>query len=389
MLLAALASGWALGVISAGCMPSSKRNGRSRGAAQLIDRDSIYLDRIAEGAAGRLQFKTSRAVICELAYYSQEPNGSPTRDAPVRLPCSSPDKPRQEFSERLENLSLSTLYFVVISAWEPSSDKKQAETVTVREGPENGTSKDPNASADGNIRDIYVGRLDLPLKVAEFHRHTLGKPSSLPELKQALLRQEGCVTGVPTNVIPFREAAPNMGLANLASRDLATGSAVPHKDFPERLTMQFSSINAGMDKWSLLYQANGRDMLVPARPIPAFASVVMSSGQTYSFDSPQLADSSDPFRIDPGQPLRLAWTSSSQLTSASYVTVQIGRPNFPQSIFCTFAAEKKFGTIDSQALGGLPSDKYVISVTLVTNIFAARENWLITAQDWRSGRVEK
>jgi hypothetical protein len=153
--------------------------------------------------------------------------------------------------------------------------------------------------------------------------------------------------------------------------------------------MQFSSINLGMDKWSLLYQANGRDMLVPARPIAAFASVVMSSGQTYNFDTPQLAESSDPFRIDPGQPLRFSWTSSSQLTSSSYVTVQIGRANFPRAIFCTFAAEKKFGAIDPQLLTNLPTDKYVISVALVTNLFLARENWVITAQDWRSGRLEK
>jgi hypothetical protein len=370
-------------------MLGSKKSSRTRGASQLIDRDSIYLDRIAEGAAGRLQFKTSRAAICELAFYSQEPNGTPTKEAPVRLPCSSPDKPRQEFTERLENLSLNTLYFVVISAWDPSTDKRLADTVTVREGPGNGSTKDPNSSPDGNLREIYVGRIDLPLKVAEFHRHSLAKPTSLADLKQTLLRQEGCVIGVPNNLVPFRDAASSIGLSNLASRDLASGSAVPHKDYPERLTMQFGSINQGMDKWSLLYQANGRDMLVPARPIAAFASVVMSSGQTYNFENPQLTDSSDPYRIDPGQPLKFSWTSSSQLTSASYVTVQIGRANFPRSIFCTFAAEKKFGTIDPQVLGNLPSDKYVISVAMVTNLFLARENWLITAQDWRSGRVEK
>jgi hypothetical protein len=153
--------------------------------------------------------------------------------------------------------------------------------------------------------------------------------------------------------------------------------------------MQFSSINVGMDKWSLLYQASGRDLLVPARPIAAFASVIMSSGTTFNLDNTQLTESSDPFRIDSSQPLKFSWTSSSQLTSASFVTIQVGRPNFPKSIFCTFSAEKKAGSIDPTLLSNLSPDKYVVSVSLITNLFLARENWLITTQDWRSGRIEK
>jgi hypothetical protein len=389
LLVAAITCCWAIGSLLQGCLLGSKKSSRKRGASELIERDSIFLDRIAEGAAGRLQFKTNRAALCELAYYSQEANGTPPRDNPIKIPCSSPDKPRQEFTERLENLALNTLYFVVITAWDPSSDKKFSDVVTVREGPSNSPSKDSTSSPDGNIREIFVGRLDLPLKVAEFHRHNLSKPTPMADFKQSLIRPEGCVTGVPGDLIPYREAAPNIGISNLASRDLASASAIPHKDYPDRLTMQFASINVGMDKWSLLYQANGRDLLVPARPIAAFASVIMSSGATYNFDNPQLTESSDPFRLDSSQSLKFSWTSSSQLTSASYVTVQVGRPNFPKSIFCTFSSEKKTGSIEPSLLSNLSPDKYVVSVSLITNLFLARENWLITTQDWRSGRIEK
>lgn len=384
----------AVGVLGAlswclsGCLLNTKKSNRGRSGDELILRDSIYLDRIADGVAGRLQFKTSRNAVCEIAFYSQEPNVVPTKEKPTVIPCTGAEKARQEFTERLEELSTSTLYFVVITAWEPTAGKKRTDSVTVREGA-GSPAADGSTKDDGSLKELFVGRIDLPLKVAEFHRHTLVKPSSLTEIKRALSRAEGCQVTVPTTPAPYRDATTNLGILNLATRDLATGSAIPHRDDPQRQTMQFSSINSGMDKWSLFYQWNGRDVLIPARPIAAFASVIMTSTQPYNFESPQLTESADPFRIDATQALKFSWTSSSPLTTSSYVTVQIGRSNNPASIFCTFAAEKRAGSIEPQMLASLPPDKYVISIELVTNLVIARENWLVTAHDWRSGRLEK
>ena len=382
-----LALGFLSGLMS-GCLLSTKKSTRSRGASELIVRDSIYLDRIADGAAGRLQFKTSRSAVCEIAFYSQEPNVAPTKEKPVTVPCSGEDKPRQEFTERIENLASNTLYFVVISAWDPGAGKKAADVVTVREGAGNPSPGNPG-SQDGAVRNIFVGRIDLPLKVAEVHKHTLAKPASLSDLKRALVRNEGCQVSVPNAPAPFREPTTDLGIANLASRDIATGSATQHKDYPQRVSLLFPSLNIGMDKWSIFYQENGRDVLIPARPIATFASVVMTSNQSYNFETPQLNEATDPFKIDPNQPLRFAWTSNSQLTTSTYVTVQIGRSNNQKSIYCLFAAEKRAGTIDPQLLVGLAPDKYVISVELVSNILIAKENWLVTSYDWRSARLEK
>jgi hypothetical protein len=381
--------GWTLSVLClSGCLLNSKKSVRGKGASDWFVKESIYLDRIGDGTTFRLQFKTTVNVICELAYYSQEPNLAPTKENPTIVPCSSPDKPRKDFTERIENLATNTLYFIQIGIWDANIGKKTAKYLTVKENSGPSDNGDGN-NQDGTIESVYVARVNLPLSVAEIHKHALVKPLSLTEIKKNLARSEGCQSPIPEIKLPFRDANAPLDITNLASRDLANGAATLHPESSQRLSMQFSSLNIGMDKWSLMYQLKGRDVLSTFRPIASFASLIMTSSQSYNIESKQPAEASEGIRVDTTLPLKFSWTSSSQLLPTSYVTVQIGSPQTQKSIYCTFAADKNSGIIEQPMLLNLPNEKTTISVELVSNLFVAKENWLVSSNDWRATRIEK
>ena len=380
----------ALLLAQGGCFLKPKKKSGSAAIGDndaLIDRTSIVMDRIGDGDAARLQFTTVRDSTCQMAYWSQDPDVQPTKDNPTVVPCSSPGTFRSTFTEQITGLATDSLYFVLITAWTAGSDVIHGDVVTVRETPSTGTTSTDGAA--DVFSQLMVARFDLPLLTAEIHRNILTAPADIPTIKGQLTRQIGCTQGVPAKDAGFRDAAKDVGITNLATQDLAAGTAAPSIDYPERLQITYGSLNNGIDKWTLLYQAKGKDFLIPATPISRILNMDMESAQILNFDAPQLATAPDPLKIDVTKPLKLAWTTTGNLLDLSYLSVQIGRPDYEKGIYCIWPANKFTGVIDAKYLANLDDGTHVVLAELASNEIWAKDGWLITTYDWRSGQIEK
>jgi hypothetical protein len=114
----------------------------------------------------------------------------------------------------------------------------------------------------------------------------------------------------------------------------------------------------------------------------------MQSTETKVFGEPQIAEAEVPLKVDPEKPLHVSWTTG-KILSNSIVTVQIGRPERDDAIYCVFPAKDLSGDIDAQMINALEKDKHVILVELSSNQLWAQGGWLINTIDWRSGRIER
>ncbi len=369
-----------------------KKSGKAGGSSSaLVVREGIFLDRTGDGDAARLSFQTKRPAVCELTVYAQDDKSKPSKDAPLILPCSSQDKGRTDLAEKIEGLKTDALYFVVIRAWDAGGKKEAGETVLVKEAPNPASVINPGGDplADGKLKDLLVARFDVPLKTVEVHHHELPEALDLGAIKGKLTRTVGCQVGVPDRTAPFRDAAKDVAIRNLATKDLAAGTAGTHKDYPERLTLNYGSLNDGLDRWSLLYQLNNKDFMITARPVSRILNMEMESTTIQAFEAPQLAEPADPLKLDATKPLKLSWTTGNNLLDLAYLTVQIGRPEDAKAIYCIFPAEKRSAEVDAKLLQGLEDGKYVVLAELATNQLFAKEGWLVSVYDWRSGRIEK
>lgn len=390
MLARALAFALLLPLVS-GCFlkPKKKAGNKSSGASEIIARDSIFMDRIGDGDSARMSFKTKLAAQCEMAFYSQEPSGQPTREQPKVVPCKA-GPAREEFVEELPELKTDTLYYVLLKAWKDGDTVEKADVVTVKETPNSASIITPGGEGEeGLFRDLMIARFDIPLGVAEVHRHTLPTPTDIPTIKTKLTRKLGCQQGIPDKDAPFREAADSIAINGLTTRDFAAGTATAHPDHKNRLQLTFPSLNKGVKKWSLLYQLNGKDILVPVRPIRRIVNMEMESTDITNFEEPQLAEAVDPLKIDPTKPLKFRWTTENTPQETAYMTVQIGRPDYDKAIYCVFPADKLSAEIEPQFLQNLDDGKQVVLAEMASNQLWVRDGWLVTLYDWRSGRIEK
>ena len=387
-------------LMAPGCFLMTKSSSHRSAASTLIVANSVFIDRLGAGDSARVQFKTTANAVCELAFYAQDAKSSPTQDQPTVVPCSNQTQARTDFVEKLSGLRADTLYYLTISAWVPPATKAQAERLTVRETPDNPAivnngsgSGSGNGSGTGSataFKELLVARLDIPLMSAEVHRHVPANPVDAPTIKANLTRKLGCQQGFPPNDAPFRDAATDVGIKNLVSRDFAAATAQPSPDHPERLQLSYTAINNGMNQWSLLYKAsNSRDILVPVQPMSQIVNVEMESANITNFDPPQLAKAADLFKIDATKPLKFSWTTGNNLLDLSYMTVQIGRPDYDKSIYCVFAANKGGGSVDPALLQNLDDGDQVVMVELASNQLWVKDGWILTVYDWRSGRIEK
>lgn len=385
----------ALLVFAQSCFLLPKKKSGNGGPATtttgLIVKDGMLVDRTGDGDSLRLNFHTTRPAACELSVSSQDANGTPSKDKPLVVACSLPTQGRTEITEKIDGLKTDQLYDIMILAWDFGGNKAAGESVLVKEQANTATTVTPGTGTqeNGKVKDLIVARFDIPLHTAEVHHNELTEALDMTAIKGKLTRTAGCQVGVPDKNAPFRDAAKDVTIRNLATKDFAAGTAGAHKDYPERLTLNYAGLNEGLDRWSLLYKVNAKDFMITASPISRILNMEMSSTAAQAFQPAQLAEANDALTIDPTKPLKLSWTTGNNLLELSYVTVQIGRPEDPKAIYCIFPADKRAGEIDAALLQGLEAGKYVVLAELTTNQLFAKEGWLVSIYDWRSGRIEK
>lgn len=386
-LVALLASS----LLLSGCfLKPKKKSGKNSGVSgvNLIDKASIFMDRVGDGDSALVQFKTLRPAKCQLEFYSQDAS-SQTKEAPGTAPCENPADGKSEFAEKIPGLKTDALYYVVLVVFDPSSDASNAQRLTIKETPNTDTIIPGDTDTDIKFASINVARLNVPLRTAEFHRHKFDTPIDVVGLKASIAVADGCATGVPAGGHPLSTSNTPMPIDNLATRDFAAGTSGRHPEYPDRLQISYGGVNELMEKWTLLYSEGDKDHLIVARPVSRILNMEMQSDTAMAFGEAQLAEAADPLKIDPKKPLKLNWTTGSTLLENTYITVQIGRSDSPKSVYCSFAASKRTAEVPANFLEGLDDGRHVILIEMAANQIWLRDSWIITTYDWRSGRIEK
>jgi hypothetical protein len=386
------------------CLFDDKKKDTRRGAGanpELIKRDSIFFDRLGDKTSARLTFTTNIPATCSYSFYSQDQDG---RKADTK-PCSGDSVPKTNFAERVAPLDPNKLYFLTLTA-KDAGNPTVLDSIIVREPPAGGPAGStpslpspgpadptpgtpPAGGTSALLSELFVARIDMVLRTGELFRHGLKTPTNAESIRKDLQPPLGCFDEAPTSGYPYRSADPNASISQVATRDLASGLAVPKSGQAGLLRLDYAAINDGIDKWTFMYRLQNQDQLYTARPIIRLGKVVVTSDQAFDLDYPNLDESSEPVKIDPLKPLKVQWTVPPQTPASSYVTIQIGRPTLVKSVFCVFQADQRSGTIDPKWIQNLDSGRHVISVELATTIFSPKDKWITTAFDWRSGRVEK
>jgi len=364
----------------------SKKSGKKKGSAELIERESIYVDRVGDGTSAILKFRTTRPASCELNIYSQDENVEPKKDSPRQVACSA-TAPTQEFSEQLKDLRADVLYFIAISVWPEGSTRDFSTTLVVKEQP-GGSNATGEGQGDGKFRSLVVARFNAPVRTAEIHRYSFPEPADMAQVRARIVRTEGCAGKVPELVGPFTEADPDIKLTNLETRGFAAGAAAAHPNFPERMRMYFNALQFGNPEWEWAYKTGDASHLLKSRSAARFTGVEVASNAKQVLGEAQLARGEDPLSIDASRPLRLSWQWEN-LPDLAWVTTQIGRSDDDKGVYCTFEAKRGTGEIPAPLLSALRSGRHRLVVQLDSTQLLATKGWLIRSVDWRSTRIDK
>lgn len=378
-----------IGLLASGCFlkPKKKSGGTGNNARFSVINDDIFMNRIGDGTSARIRFQTSEKVFCELAHYSQEEGGLPSKEDPTITGCPN-EEARDDFILRLDNLATDTLYWVKITVFKDKETRSPSESVIVQEG----MTSDPDVPPAGgpvSYKNIFVARINVPLKTSEVHRHKLPESKSLAQIKESLNREIGCQAGFPSASGPFRDPQNDILLNSLATTSFAADKAETHPDYKGVRRLEYAGLNPGLDQWKFLYQLDSKDTEVKARSGNLIQSVEIDSTESALLPEPQLADAVDALVIDGSAQLTVKWETDANLLSSSFMQVYIGRPGNPNSVYCVFPAKDKRGVVPETYISKLEKTKHVILTLLESNQFLASDGWFASTYDWRSGRIEK
>ncbi len=370
-----------------GCFLKKKKSDNGGGSSSsIIKKSSIFFDRIGDGDSARLKFNTKKSVFCRLEIYSQEDGVAPTKDKPRQVACQEVNESTKEFVEQISDLRTDTLYYVKIHLLKKPDSSKSIEKVTVKESGNASSAKDKS----GKYKEIFVARLNQPLKTAEFHRHVFKTPAESSSIRNSITKKIGCKSSISSSASPYSKADKDFKLTNLATTNYGSGKARPHDNAPGRQRIAYKALNTGIDRWSFLYDHDGKDYEVKALPGNIIETIELKSTETLTFGDPKLEDGeASALSVSPGQTLSLEWETDRKLSTTvpSYVTLKIGTAGSSNSISCIFDAKAGRGEVPGNLVSGLSNGTYDVLTELETSQIWAKDGWLVTAYDWRSAQI--
>jgi hypothetical protein len=374
-----------LSLVTSGCfLFPAKKAGKGGAQATLIDRESIYIDRVGDGSSAILKFKTARPALCELGLYNQDENAEPKKDTPRIIPCSD-GTPRQEFSEQLKELRSDYLYYVTITMWTPETTKDLGETIVVREQPGDPLDGAPQ-SGDGKFRSLVVTRFNAPVRTAEVHRFSFPEPVDIGTVRERLARAPGCRAQPLPVEAAFNEADQRLGLVSVSTRGFGSATAKAHPVHDNRLRLYFNALQYGNPEWEWTFESDGTSQMLKARSASRFTGLEISSNAKISLAEGTLAKQEGLLAIDVSKPLKLLWQWEN-LPDNAWVSAQVRSPE--KSLSCIFEAKTGVGEIPAELLTTLPNGTHRILVQLESWQLLAGKSWLIRSVDWRTARIEK
>ena len=232
-------------------------------------------------------------------------------------------------------------------------------------------------------------RFDVPRQLVQLHRHDPSTAVKLSQVRADLERKTGCQQGFPEQTAPFRSFSDDSKVRRIATREFATGKATKHPNFAGIYNLQYNNLNEGLDFWQWTYDYNGEDSSFLSRTGNRILNLDMKSTESYTFEDASLESAAEPFTVDGSKDLRFNWTASKNLLDLAYLSIFIGRSNYEKSIYCVFPAKDYKGSVPANLLSQLADGKHVVLAQLESTQIKPLTGWVISAYDWRSGRIEK
>ena len=363
-------------------------NGRGEGAS-LFDRNSFVISRTAGGSTALVQFAAGKPILCSFDIYAQRPDQDPKESAPKVVPCSN-SQASAAIKETIPGLQADALYFFRVTAWSPETAKEKGEILVVKESPF-GADSTVLVEPDGRFRDVMVSRIDIPLKTTEVHRHVFANSTSSQDLRNILVRPQGCKPGPVPSPGDIDTADLDFRAANVATRGFASGSGQPHINYRERIKIIANSLQFA-DRWEWVFDIFGKSQNFFAKAPSQLQSVDVSSTNSLALKSSRLREDEEPIlAVDAAKPLQVRWRTEG-LSDSSAVIVQVGRGSTPSLFYCVFDSASGVGSIDAGLIAALPAGRHTIVTTLESSQVLVAQNtgaWLITGNDFKSGVLER
>jgi hypothetical protein len=373
-------------VLTASCFLGGGRKKSKSGnsTSSLLDRASVFVERVGTGDKARLKFKTTTSAVAEIEMYPQGDESS------RQIRSANSGNPASEFDELFDPVKEDALYYFELTIWTPGSSKDKGEKIKIKETPQSGKGRDNPNSAATTYKDLYVARYDHARRIAQVHRHEFGADTSVEQIRGKIAPKLGCQIGTPATPFVFAAPAANAALKRLSTREFATAKGAPNPDAAGVYNIVFNSTNNGLDYWQWIFDAANGDGNFLSRVGNQFLSVSLKTGAaSVDLGNPNLDEVSDAFAATEGADLEILWTVDKQLIELSYVLVFVGRSNDPKSIFCAFEAKTKRGVVTQDLLRELGGGRRSIMAQLWTHQLKAADGWLISTSDWRTGLIDK
>jgi hypothetical protein len=370
--------------MATGCKLGSQESRISRRSEyKILNPDPVSVDRIADGTSIQIRFTTKTPALCELFYFSQDPEGTPPESKPTRISCSKSEESRTEFNETVTGLDAETLYNFGIYVWSDGSPREKGEALIVRE-------KSNNSGAirlkDGTFSQILVARFNSTLRTVAFQRIGLEPPLKADAIMAKSLMATGCTPLLDQPNWTGRANQLPVGLTAFASRGFATAEGASSE---KRIIAVFNTLQYGNPEWEWTYQTPERsNVLVKARPPGRLTAVEVFQSQRAAIPEVKLSDAETTIRLETNAPLNVSWQWDN-LPAHARVHLSLGRPGDTGAVRCTFDPKSGRGAIPVENLAGLSPGKQTLMVELESISFQAFTGWLARSIDWRSIRVEK
>lgn len=371
------------------CLVKNKKNYEGRtGSGGTFDSQSFIITRTTGKTTAVVQFNTARPLLCAIDVYSQDASQEPKQESPLKYNCPA-TVPVAAFRETIAGLNPSYLYFYRVFAWDADKTKDKAEIIIVKELPSN--SVDTLVEADGKFRNLFISRVDLPLKSDEVHRHLLAASTSPQDLRTKITRPIGCRAGELRMIEDLAAADQDLRLSSVATRGFAAATAQPHLNYRERLKLSFSSFQFS-DRWEWVFDIAGKTQSFFAKPGPKLNSVEVTSVVKINIQGSGLADPESPvLTLDSTKSLNLIWKADPPLDISRFI-FQVGKKSSEGTFHCVFDLKDGQGIVESSWLASLPKGKHPAIATVESHQLQVEQNtgaWLLTSYDWKSAGVEK
>jgi hypothetical protein len=349
-------------------------------AQNLVYLDTVIFERGPDQKSATLSFKTKVELFCEISFWTQGNENSPTNQA-----CRN-EKGTSQVSEILAPLQPDTKYMIKVSMWLPELSDGIRKSFTI--------SEDGDIS-NVTVESLLVSRSLIPQQTGEVNFHQFTSAIKVSDLRKQIIPELGCHTNYEPSVNEISKTSGTATpLKSVSSTGYATSKGKPHPHFGGRYLQSFENVQI-QQSWEWQYQWNDTQYEFSVAP-PAFLNKIILDfgGQQLRLKNKELVSGTAVAKLGDGDRLAsVAWEVKNP-RALSFLGLEIKKSGQGSSATCFFSGLASEAKIPTDIADMIASGEYEIVVKLESYEFYLNKNgsapvWLLGANDWRHIEVAK